>query len=51
MEDRLDAMLWWIIGIVAGLLALGVIVPTLYGRSARKKEKRLSHRAKRRIVL
>lgn len=44
-------MLWWIVGVMLLLLLLGALVPGLVGRSERKREKRLNHRAKRRIEL
>ena len=51
MEIGLDAVLWWAIGIVLTLIVLGALVVELYGRSARRREKKLSHRPKRRIEL
>ena len=46
-----DSALWFIISFLALILALGVLVPEIYGRSTRRKEKKLSFRAKRRIEL
>ena len=51
MERGLDSFLWWVIGITLALVLLGALIPELYGRAARKREKRLSHRPKRRIEL
>ncbi len=43
--------LWLIIGLVVGVLFLIAIIPEVYMRFARKREKRLNHRHKRRIRL
>lgn len=50
-RDVLDTVLWWIIGVVIVVIAMGALVPSLYKRSTRRREKQLSYRAKRRIEL
>ena len=47
----MDTFLWWIIGVVVALILAGVLIPEFYGRSTRRREKRLSHRVKKRIEL
>lgn len=47
----LDTVLWWMIGIIVALVLLGGLLPELYGRSERKREKKLGKRSKRRIEL
>jgi hypothetical protein len=44
-------MLWWVVGVLMALIIVGVVGIDLYGRAARKNEKRLSRRRKRRIEL
>ena len=47
----MDTLLWLIVAVLALLIALGAIVPSLLQRRARKRDKKLSYRAKRRIEL
>ena len=47
----MDTLLWWIIGIVVAVLLAATLIPEFYGRSTRRREKQLSHRAKKRIQL
>lgn len=50
-EQSLNTVLWWVIGIVIVLILAGALTAELYGRTTRRREKRLSHRPKRRIEL
>jgi len=47
----LNTVLWWVIGIVIVLIVTGALTAELYGRTTRRREKRLGHRPKRRIDL
>jgi cytochrome c-type biogenesis protein CcmH/NrfF len=46
-----NTLLWWLIGTVIALILMAALGAEMYGRSARRRERRLSHRRKRRIEL